>query len=185
MAALLAAILSIAFCCALILCFTGLFSGVAKSYSGLTNATHADLIVLNAKAKSWLDADKMPRRVVPEIKASSGVAEVAELPIASAEWSPADDDGIERAGSRTGVLVIASDIARGSLTMPASFDDSTIAGLRLPLTVAIDRTSFRKLDARLGGKSAINGRVVTIAGIADGFPNASGRSMVFTSLQTG
>lgn len=180
-----AAILSIAFCCALILCFTGLFSGVAKSYSGLTNATPADLIVLNAKARSWLDADEIPRRVLPEIEVSPGVAEVAELPIASAEWSPAGDDGIERAGSRTGILVIASGISRGSLTMPALFDDRTIAGLQLPLTVAIDRTSFRKLDARLGGKAAINGRVVTIAGIVEGFPNASGRSMVFTSLRTG
>jgi putative ABC transport system permease protein len=179
-----AAILSIAFCCALILCFTGLFSGVAKSYSGLTNATPTDLIVLNAKAQSWMDADKIPRRVVPEIEASSGVAEVAELPIVGAEWSLVGDDGIERAGSRTSILVIASEIARGSLTMPASFDDRTISGLQLPLSVAIDRTSFRKLDARLGGKAAINGRVVTIAGIAEGFPNASGRSMVFTSLRT-
>lgn len=179
-----AAILSIAFCCALIICFTGLFSGVSESYSRLTNSTPADLVVLDRNAKSWFDAGDIPKRLLPAILTASGVTEVADLPVHGADWSAVSDEGIEQGGSRTGVLVAAIDVAPGSLTMPKSFSERTIAGLQMPLTVAIDRTSFRKLDARLGGKAAINGRVVTVAGIADGFPNANGRAIVFASRRT-
>ncbi|WP_294332967.1 ABC transporter permease [uncultured Sphingomonas sp.] len=179
-----AAILSIAFCCALILSFTGLFSGVAQSYSGLTNATPADLIILDGAAKSWFDAGDIPRRLIPEIETTPGVAEIADLPVKGADWANVSDDGIESGGSRAAVLVVASDIGRDALTMPTSLDDRSVAALQLPLTVAIDRTSFRKLKARLGGKAAINGHVVTVAGIAEGFPNASGRAMVFTSRRS-
>jgi hypothetical protein len=178
MAALFSSCIVNCACCALILCFTGLFSGAAKSYSGLTNAMLANLIVLNAKAKSWLDADQIPRCVVPEIEARSGVAEGAGLPIASVDWSLAGYDGIECIGSRTGVLVIASYISRASLTMSASFDHLTNTGLQGPLIVAIDPRIYRKLHARLGGNAAINGHVIPISGIAEGFPNASGQSMV-------
>ncbi|WCM26230.1 ABC transporter permease [Sphingomonas sp. QA11] len=179
-----AAILSIAFCCALIICFTGLFSGVSESYSRLTNSTPADLVVLDRNAKSWFDAGDIPKRLLPAIMTAPGVTEVADLPVHGADWSAVSDEGIEEGGSRTGVLVAAIDVAAGSLTMPKSFSERTIAGLQMPLTVAIDRTSFRKLDARLGGKAAINGRVVTVAGIADGFPNANGRAIVFASRRT-
>jgi len=179
-----AAILSIAFCCALIICFTGLFSGVSESYSRLTNSTPADLVVLNRDAKSWFDAGEIPKRMLPVMQTTPGVEEVAELPVQGADWSAVSDEGKELGGSQTGVLVAAIDVSPNSLTMPRSFSERTIAGLQMPLTVAIDRTSFRKLDARLGGKAAINGRVVTVAGIVEGFPNANGRAIAFASRRT-
>jgi putative ABC transport system permease protein len=179
-----AAILSIAFCCALIICFTGLFSGVSESYSRLTNSTPADLVILNRDADSWFDAGEMPRRMLPAMQTASGVDEVAELAVRGAEWSAVSDEGKELGGSQTGVVVAAIDVSPNSLTMPRSFSERTVAGLQMPLTVAIDRTSFRKLDAKLGGKAAINGRVVTVAGIVDGFPNANGRVIAFASRRT-
>lgn len=179
-----AAILSIAFCCALIICFTGLFSGVSQSYSRLTNSTRADLVVMDQQAESWFDAGEIPKRILPLIQTTPGVEAVADLPVLGAEWSGVADDGIETGGSQNGVLVAAIDVSPGSITMPGSFSERTVAGLQMPLTVAIDRTTFRKLDARLGGKAAINGRVVTVAGIAEGFPNANGRAIVFASRRT-
>lgn len=179
-----AAILSIAFCCALIICFTGLFSGVSESYSRLTNSTPADLVILNKGAESWFDAGEIPKRILPAIQTAAGVDEVAELPVQGAEWSAVSAEGKELGGSQTGVLVAAIDVLPGSLTMPQSFSERTVAGLQMPLTVAIDRTSFRKLDASLGGKAAINGRVLTVAGIIEGFPNANGRAIAFVSRRT-
>ena len=179
-----AAILSIAFCCALIICFTGLFSGVSESYSRLTNSTPADLVILDRDADSWFDAGEMPRRMLPAMQTASGVEEVAELAVRGAEWSAVSDEGKELGGSQTGVVVAAIDVSPNSLTMPKSFGERAVAGLQMPLTVAIDRTSFRKLDAKLGGKAAINGRVVTVAGIVDGFPNANGRVIAFASRRT-
>lgn len=179
-----AAVLSIAFCCALIICFTGLFSGVSQSYSRLTNSTPANLVVLDRQAESWFDAGEIPKRLLPAIQTTPGVEEVTEFPVLGADWGAVSDEGIETSGSRAAVLVAAIDVSPGSLTMPNSFSERTIAGLQMPLTVAIDRTSFRKLDARLGGKAAINGRVVTVAGIAEGFPNANGRAIVFASRRT-
>lgn len=181
----LAAVVAIAFCGSLILAFTGLFSGVALSYSGITNSTPADLIAFNAQAKSWFDRSDTPRRVIPELYAIPGVQEVAQLSAGSATWEDVPvTSGGSGGGSRVGVMVVAAEIARGSLTMPEQMSDVTIAALQVPMTVAIDRTSLRKLGVEVGDRVALNDKVVTVGAIVDGFPNAGGRPVVFASRQT-
>jgi putative ABC transport system permease protein len=176
------AVIAIAFCGALILSFTGLFSGVAVSYSALTNSTPAHLVVLNADAASWFDASEIPARVIPEIYSHPEVAEVDELDVAGANWS---NLGVSGGAKRSSVMVISAVIEKNSLTMPKTFNRATIEALQTPLSVAIDRTTFRKLGTKLGARATINDQVVHVKAAVDGFPNASGRAMVFTSRQTG
>ena len=186
----LAAIVAVGFCALLVLAFTGLFAGIAVAYSAIISNAPADLVVLDPKAASWFNSNDMPRRVMPLVYSHPSVSEVKEMSIGGGQWAnfpkgePGEAEDPKKQGRRDFVMVIASDMYRGSLTMPQNFTDETIVALQEPYAVAVDRSSLGKLGVKLGDKAKINGKTVYVRAIIDGYPSAGGQSMTFSSRQT-
>jgi putative ABC transport system permease protein len=187
----MAAIVAVAFCGMLVLAFTGLFAGIAVSYSAIISNTPADLVVLEPNAQSWFNSGDMPRRVMPLVYTHPEVAEVKQMTLTGGQWANfvAGDPGVEKAkkpknGRRSFVMLITSDMQKGALTLPSNFSDDTIVALQEPYAVAVDKTSLGQLGVKLGDRAKINGKVVYVRAVIEGYASAGGQSMVFSSRQT-
>lgn len=188
----MAAIVAVGFCCLLVLAFVGLFAGIAKSFSAIIDDTPADIVVLDPHSQSWFNSGDMPRRVMPLVYSHPEVMEVREMPLTGGQWANFTEEGEEltdeerakQNSRRSFVLMVASDMERGSITMPKSLSDNTISALQEPFSVALDRSSLGSLGVKLGDKAKINGKTVYVRAIVDGFPSAGGQTIIFASHQT-
>ncbi len=177
----LAAVIALACAGLLVLAMTGMFMGMAKSFTATVDKSPAHLIVLPPQADGIFGDSGQPRRMIPLVYQHPEVAEVQPMIMNFAFWSNFPKDGQPPKGD--GVRVVVVDPAKGSTTLPTDFSDEVIQALQEPYTVILDRSSLGKLGVQVGDKAKMNGRTVTVAGVVDGYPNMF-NTQVFTSFQT-
>lgn len=177
----LAAVIALACAGLLVLAMTGMFMGMAKSFTATVDKSPAHLIVLPPQADGIFGDSGQPRRMIPLVYQHPEVAEVQPMIMNFAFWSNFPKEGQPPKGD--GVRVVVVDPIKGSTTLPTDFSDEVIQALQEPYAVILDRSSLGKLGVQVGDKAKMNGRTVTVAGVVDGYPNMF-NTQVFTSFQT-
>jgi putative ABC transport system permease protein len=178
----MAAVIALAVAGLLVLAMTGLFMGMAKSFTATIDRSPAEVMVLPPEATSLFGNNSgQPRRLIPEIYQHPDVLEVRPLNMNFAFWSNFPKEGQEAKGD--GVTVVMVDPVRGSVTLPSDFSDAQILTLQEPFAVMVDRSSLSKLGVEVGDKAKMNGNTVIVRATTTGYPSMF-QSMVFMSLQT-
>lgn len=177
----LAAVIALACAGLLVLAMTGMFMGMAKSFTATVDKSPAHLIVLPPQADGIFGDSGQPRRMIPLVYQHPEVAEVQPMIMNWAMWSNFPKEGQPPKGD--GVRVVVVDPIKGATTLPSDFSDEIIQALQEPFSVVLDRSSLGKLGVQVGDKAKMNGRTVTVAGVVDGYPNMF-NTQVFTSFQT-
>ncbi len=177
----LAAVIALACAGLLVLAMTGMFMGMAKSFTATVDKSPAHLIVLPPQADGIFGDSGQPRRMIPLVYQHPEVSEVQPMIMNFAFWSNFPKEGQPPKGD--GVRVVVVDPVKGSTTLPTDFSDEVIEALQEPYAVILDRSSLGKLGVQVGDKAKMNGRTVTVAGVVDGYPNMF-NTQVFTSFQT-
>jgi putative ABC transport system permease protein len=176
-----AAVIALAVAGLLVLAMTGMFMGMAKSFTATVDKSPAQIIILPPQADGIFGDSGQPRRMIPLVYQHPEVAEVQPMIMNWAMWSNFPKEGQPPKGD--GVRVVVVDPVKGAVTLPSDFSDETIQALQEPFAVVIDRSSLGKLGVQVGDKAKMNGRTVTVAGVVDGYPNMF-NTQVFTSFQT-
>lgn len=177
----LAAVIALACAGLLVLAMTGMFMGMAKSFTATVDKSPAHLMVLPPQAQGIFGDSGQPRRMIPMVYQHPDVIEVQPMHMNWAMFSNFPKDG--QPPKSDGVRVVVVDPVRGAVTLPSDFSDAIIEALQEPYAVIVDRSSLGKLGIQVGDKAKMNGRTVTIAGVVDGYPNMF-NTQVFTSFQT-
>ena len=177
----LAAVIALACAGLLVLAMTGMFMGMAKSFTATVDKSPAHLIVLPPQADGIFGDSGQPRRMIPLVYQHPEVSEVQPMIMNFAFWTNFPKEGQPPKGD--GVRVVVVDPVKGSTTLPTDFSDEVIEALQEPYAVILDRSSLGKLGVQVGDKAKMNGRTVTVAGVVDGYPNMF-NTQVFTSFQT-
>ncbi|EGF93402.1 permease family protein [Asticcacaulis biprosthecium C19] len=176
-----AAVIALAVAGLLVLAMTGMFMGMAKSFTATVDKSPAHLLVLPPQAEGIFGDSGQPRRMIPMVYQHPEVIEVQPMQINWAMWSNFPKDGQPPKGD--GVRVVVVDPIKGAVTLPSDFSDQIIEALQEPYAVVVDRSSLGKLGVQVGDKAKMNGRTVTVAGVVDGYPNMF-NTQVFSSFQT-
>lgn len=178
----LAAVIALAVAGLLVLAFTGMFMGMAKSFTATIDRSPAHIMVLPPKATSLFgNSGGQPRRIIPMLFQHPDVAEVMPLAGNWAFFSNFPEDG--KPPKSDGVQVIIIDPVPGAVTLPTDFDQATIEALQEPYAVVMDQSNLAKLGVKVGDRAKMNGRTVRVKATVTGYPNMF-NSMVFTSRQT-
>ena len=177
----LAAVIALAVAGLLVLAMTGMFMGMALSFTATVDKSPAQILILPPQAEGLFGDSGQPRRMIPLVYQHPGVVEVQPMIMNGAGWSNFPKDG--QPPKATYVNVVAVNPVKGAVTMPSDFSDATIEALQEPFAIIVDRTSLGKLGIKVGDKAKMNGRTVTVAGMVDGYPNMF-NTQVFTSYQT-
>ncbi len=177
----LAAVIALACAGLLVLAVTGMFMGMALSFTATVDRSPAQIMILPPQADGIFGDSGQPRRMIPLVYQHPDVVEVQPMIMNWAMWSNFPKDGQPAKGD--GVRVVVVNPVRGAVTLPSDFSDATIEALKEPFAVILDRTSLGKLGVKVGDKAKMNGRMVTVAGVVDGYPNMF-NTQVFTSYQT-
>lgn len=177
----LAAVIALACAGLLVLAMTGMFMGMAKSFTATIEHSPAQIIILPPQADGIFGDSGQPRRLIPTIYQHPEVTEVQPMVMNWAMFSNFPKDG--QPSKSDGVRVVVVNPVKGAVTLPDDFSEATIEALKEPFAVVLDSTSLGKLGVKLGDKAKMNGRTVTVAGVVDGYPNMF-NTQVFTSYQT-
>ncbi len=177
----LAAVIALACAGLLVLAVTGMFMGMALSFTATVDRSPAQIMILPPQADGIFGDSGQPRRMIPMIYEHPDVVEVQPMAMNWAMWSNFPKDG--QPPKSDGVRVVVVDPVKGAVTLPSDFSDATIEALKQPFSVIVDSTSLGKLGVKVGDKAKMNGRTVTVAGVVDGYPNMF-NTQVFTSTQT-
>ncbi|UDF02751.1 ABC transporter permease [Asticcacaulis sp. AND118] len=178
----MAAVIALAVAGLLVLAMSGMFMGMAKSFTATIDRSPAQIMVLPPKATSlFANSGGQPRRIIPMLFQHPDVAEVMPLGGSWAFFSNFPEDGQPPKGD--GVQVIIIDPVPGAVTLPSDFSPEVIQALQEPYAVVIDRSNMPKLGVKLGDKAKMNGRTVRVRSEVTGYPNMF-NSTVFTSRQT-
>jgi putative ABC transport system permease protein len=179
----MAAVIALAVAGLLVLAMSGMFMGMAKSFTATVDKSPAQVMILPPQAEGLFGNNSgQPRRLIPTIYQHPDVVEVQPLNGSWAFWSNFPKDGQPAKGD--GVQVVVVDPIKGAVTLPTDFSDDVIAALQQPFTVVLDRSSLNKLGVKVGDKAKMNGRMVTVGAVVDGYPSMF-NSQVFVSYQTG
>ncbi len=176
-----AAVVALAAAGLLVLAVTGMFMGMANSFTATVDRSPAQIMILPPQADGIFGDSGQPRRMIPLVYQDPEVIEVQPMIINWAFWSNFPKDGQPPKGD--GVRVVVVDPIKGAVTLPTDFPDNVIEALKEPFTVVLDRSSLGKLGVQVGDKAKMNGRTVTVGAVVDGYPNMF-NTQVFTSLQT-
>lgn len=177
----MAAVIALAVAGLLVLAMTGMFMGMALSFTATVDKSPAQILILPPQADGLFGDSGQPRRMIPLVYQHPGVVEVQPMIMNGAQWSNFPKDG--QPPKADWVRVVVVNPVKGAVTMPSDFSDATIEALQEPFAVIVDRSSLGKLGIKVGDKAKMNGRTVTIAGMVDGYPNMF-NTQVFTSYQT-
>jgi putative ABC transport system permease protein len=178
----LAAVIALAVAGLLVLCMTGLFMGMGRTFTATIDRSPAQVMVLPPDSVSLFENNRgQPRRLIPGIYSHPDVIEVQPLNGSFGFWSNFPKVG-QRALGR-GVQVIIVDPVEGSVTLPADFDEGLIQALREPFAVVIDQSTLGKLGVQLGDNAKINGRTVRVRATTTSYPSIF-QAFVFMSRQT-
>ncbi|ESQ83591.1 permease [Asticcacaulis sp. AC466] len=175
------AVIALAVAGLLVLAMTGMFMGMAKSFTATIERSPAQILILPPQADGIFGDTGQARRLIPMVYQHPDVVEVQPMVMNWAMWSNFPKNG--QPSKSDGVRVVVVDPVRGAVTMPSDFSDATIDALKEPFAVILDRSSLGKLGVKVGDKAKMNGRTVTVAGVVDGYPNMF-NTQVFTSYQT-
>jgi putative ABC transport system permease protein len=179
----MAAVIALAVAGLLVLAMSGMFMGMAKSFTATVDKSPAQVMILPPTAEGLFGNNSgQPRRLIPMIYQHPDVLEVQPLNGSWAFWSNFPKDGQPAKGD--GVQVVVVDPVKGAVTLPTDFSDDVIQALQQPFTVVLDRSSLNKLGVKVGDKAKMNGRMVTVGAVVDGYPSMF-NSQVFVSYQTG
>lgn len=176
-----AAVIALACAGLLVLAMTGMFMGMAKSFTATIEHSPAQILILPPQADGIFGDTGQARRLIPTIYQHPEVVEVQPMVMNWAMFANFPKDGQPSKGD--GVRVVVVDPVKGAVTLPDDFSDDIIEALKEPFAVVLDRTSLGKLGVQVGDKAKMNGRTVTVAGVVDGYPNMF-NTQVFTSYQT-
>jgi putative ABC transport system permease protein len=178
----LAAVIALAVAGLLVLAMTGMFMGMAKSFTATVDRSPAAIMVLPPDAESLFGNNSgQPRRVIPKIYQNAEVTEVQPLAMNWAFWSNFPKDGQPAKGD--GVQVVIVDPVRGAVTLPNDFSDTVIEALQQPYSVVLDRSSLARLGVEVGDPAKMNGARVWVRAVTDNYPSMFNAS-VFMSRQT-
>ncbi|MFT4073991.1 MAG: ABC transporter permease [Asticcacaulis sp.] len=177
----LAAVIALAVAGLLVLAMTGMFMGMALSFTATVDHSPAQILILPPQADGIFGDSGQPRRLIPTIYEHPDVTEVQPMIINWAGWTNFPKDG--QPAKNDGVRVVVVNPVKGAVTLPNDFSDEIIEALKEPFAVVLDRSSLGKLGVKVGDKAKMNGRTVTVAGVVDGYPNMF-NTQVFTSIQT-
>lgn len=172
----LAAIIALAFSGLLVLAQTGMFLGIGTAFSATIERSPADVMVLAPKATSLFSgASGVPRRLMPVVYMHPEVTAVADLDTGWGRWQNVSeaDPGVEddKKTKATNVIISAVDPHPGSVTLPTDYSEPVREALLEPFAIAIDRTALKRLGVKEGDKATINGQVVRVKAVLDGYPN--------------
>ncbi|GGZ29177.1 ABC transporter permease [Asticcacaulis endophyticus] len=178
----LAAVIALAVAGLLVLAMSGMFMGMAKSFTNTIDRSPAHIMVLPPQSESlFANSGGQPRRIIPMLYQHPEVAEVMPMNGSWANFSNFPKDG--QTAKSDGVQVIVIDPFEGSVTLPSDFSEPVMQALQEPYAVVLDRSVLGKLGVGLGDKAKMNGQTVNIRATVDGYPSMF-NSMVFTSRQT-
>ncbi len=178
----LAAVIALAVAGLMVLAMSGMFMGMAKSFTATVDRSPAQVMILPPQAESLFGNNSgQPRRLIPEIYEHPDVEEVEPLNGNWAYWSNFPKDNQPPKGD--GVQVIVVDPVKGSVTLPTDFGDDLIQALQEPYAVVVDRSTLAKLGVKVGDKAKMNGHTVWVRATTDNYPSMF-NAMVFTSAQT-
>jgi putative ABC transport system permease protein len=178
----LAAVIALAVAGLLVLAFTGMFMGMAKSFTNTIDRSPAHIMVLPPQSESlFANSGGQPRRIIPMLYQHPDVAEVMPMNGSWANFSNFPKDG--QPAKSDGVQVIVIDPFEGSVTLPNDFSEATMQALQEPYAIVLDRTVLAKLGVQVGDKAKMNGQTVNVRAAIDDYPSTF-QSMVFTSRQT-
>jgi putative ABC transport system permease protein len=178
----LAAVVALAVAGLLVLAMTGMFMGMAKSFTANVDRSPAEVMVLPPDSVSLFDTGGgQPRRIIPQVYEHSAVLDVKPLNIGFTSWSNFPKPG--QPAKNDGVQIIIVDPVKGAVTLPSDFGDDVIRALQEPFAVVVDRSSLGKLGVQPGDRAKMNGYTVWVRGTVSGYPSMF-NAQVFISAQT-
>lgn len=178
----MAAVIALAVAGLLVLAMSGMFMGMAKSFTATIDRSPAQIMVLPPQATSlFANSGGQPRRIIPTLFQHPEVAEVMPLGGSWGGFSNFPEDG--KPAKSDGVQVIIVDPNKGAVTLPNDFSDEVIQALQEPYAIVIDHSNLAKLGVEVGDRAKINGRTVRVRAEVTGYPNMF-QSTVFMSRQT-
>lgn len=178
----LAAVIALSVAGLLVLAFTGMFMGMAKSFTATIDRSPAQIMVLEPQATSLFgNSSGQPRRIIPMVYQHPEVAEVMPLQNSWGFFSNFPEPG--QPPKSNGVQVIIIDPIPGAVTLPNDFDEATVLALQEPYSVVMDKTNLAKLGVKLNDKAKINNRTVNVKATVTGYPSMF-QTTVFMSRQT-
>lgn len=175
------AVIALAVAGLLVLAMTGMFMGMAKSFTAAVDKSPAQIMILPPQAEGLFGDSGQPRRLIPFVYQHPEVVEVQPLYGGGAWWTNFPKEG--QPATNDGVRVIVVNPIKGAVTLPTDFSDDIIEKLQEPFTVVVDRSSLTKLGVQVGDKAKMNGRTVTVVAAVDGYSSMF-NSQVFVSYQT-
>lgn len=178
----LGAVIALGLAGLLVLAEVGFFMGIGKSVTATIDAAPADIMILGSKAESLLnDSGRIPRRVQPILYMNPQVVGVAEMAGNGGRLQNAPTDG--KKSKQTGVQIWGVDPFPGSLTLPRDFTEKTRLSLMEPNAIAIGKASQSTLGVKLGDHVTINGKMVHVAAVLDGYTDIMNPTVI-ASKQT-
>jgi putative ABC transport system permease protein len=153
----------------------GLYIGSERMIAAMLDQSEADLWVIPLGTKSFDDPVFLSGRERHMALSTPGVARAEDLVVGFGAWR-------KPKGGTTAVLVVGSSLQPGS-TLPWNIVEGSVAGLRAPAGVAVDRTYFEDLGITANGAQAeINGNAVTVTTLTHGIRSFTTLPYVFTTL---
>jgi putative ABC transport system permease protein len=158
----------------LILSMSGFLVGILAGYTATIDRSRADIMVLMPEARSLMNSGGIPARIMPLVYMHPAVIEVRDL---------AGDGGrfaVEGKPDPTYVNISIVDAIPEAVTLPTDFSDDIRDALAVPYNVAVDRTALRRLGVRLGDEATLDGRMIRIGAVLDGYPNLDGVNVIMS-----
>jgi len=184
----LAAVIALAFSGLLVLAQVGMFTGMGRAFTATIERSPADIMVLAPKAESLFGGPSgLPRRVMPVIHLHPEVVQARDLDGDGGMWQTVSEGPVgvepETKPKREWVQLFVVDPYPGSVTLPTDYPEATYMALQEPFAVAVDKTALGRLGVKLGDQATLNGKVVRVKAVLEGYPNMM-QATVVTSRDT-
>ncbi len=175
------AVIALAVAGLLVLAMTGMFMGMAKSFTAVVDRSPAQIMILPPQAEGLFSDTRLARRMIPTIYEHPDVVEVQTFESNGAWWQNFPKDG--QPAKNDGVRAIIVNPLKGAVTLPTDLSDDVVDALKEPFAVVVDRTSLGKLGVKVGDRAKMNGRTVHVVAAVDGYSSMF-NSQVFISYPT-
>jgi putative ABC transport system permease protein len=169
-----AAVVALACAGVLILSMSGFLVGILAGYTATIDRSRADIMVLMPEARSLMNSGGIPARIMPLVYMHPDVVEVRDLAGDGGRFS------VESKPDPQYVNISIVDAIPNAVTLPTDFSDDIRDALAVPYNVAVDRTALRRLGVKLGDEATLDGRMIRIGAILDGYPNLDGINVIMS-----
>ncbi len=168
-------LIGIVFSVVLISVQCGLYLGSEYTIARILDRTGGDIWIVPLGTKSFDDPSLLKGRERYAVHATPGVERVEELAVSFARWRKPQ-------GGKTAILLVGADGRNGGL-VPWNIVDGSVAAMRAPAGVSVDKSYFKDLGIDgLGSTAEINGQTVRVETVTRGIRSFTTIPYVFTTL---